>query len=117
MQASRRSPCRLKIGLKPALGQRTAQFSAWIRRLAIRPGDPPTVRGQGALETAIPRRAVQHLHPNFAQTTNNLTSALFGISTSMLGRSLGSGGLNGGFAPIYQIGGPRSVQLAMKLLF
>jgi hypothetical protein len=47
-------------------------------------------------------------HPNFAQPTNNLTSALFGISTSILGRSLGSGGINGGFAPIYQIGGPRS---------
>jgi hypothetical protein len=56
-------------------------------------------------------------HPNFAQPTNNLTSPLFGISTSMLGRSLGSGGINAGFAPIYQIGGPRSVQLALKLLF
>ena len=56
-------------------------------------------------------------HPNFAQPTSLLTSPLFGISTSMLGRSLGSGGLNGGFAPIYQVGGPRSVQLAMKFLF
>jgi hypothetical protein len=29
----------------------------------------------------------------------------------------GSGGANGGFNPIYQIGGPRSVQLALKLQF
>jgi len=56
-------------------------------------------------------------HPNFAMPTTTLTSSLFGISTSMLGRSLGSGGLTGGFAPLYQIGGPRSVQLAVKFIF
>lgn len=56
-------------------------------------------------------------HPNFAQPTTTLTSGLFGISTSMLGRSLGTGGLTGGFAPLYQIGGPRSVQLAVKFIF
>lgn len=56
-------------------------------------------------------------HPNFANQTNTLASPLFGISTSMLGRSLGGGGLVGGFAPLYQLGGPRSIQLALKLLF
>jgi hypothetical protein len=35
----------------------------------------------------------------------------------MLGASLGGGGQNGGLNPLYQIGGPRSVQLALKLLF
>jgi len=36
----------------------------------------------------------------------------------MLGAlSLGSGGQNGGLNPLYQIGGPRSVQLALKLQF
>ncbi len=35
----------------------------------------------------------------------------------MLGRSLGSGGVNGGLSPLYQIGGPRSLQLAVKLQF
>ncbi len=30
---------------------------------------------------------------------------------------LGSGGANGGFNPLYQIGGPRSIQLALKLQF
>jgi hypothetical protein len=44
-------------------------------------------------------------------------SPLFGQSTQMLGASLGSGGQNGGLNPLYQIGGPRSAQLALKLLF
>jgi hypothetical protein len=56
-------------------------------------------------------------HPNFGSPTNSLTSPLFGQSTQTLANSLGSGGANGGFNPLYQIGGPRSVQLALKLVF
>ena len=56
-------------------------------------------------------------HPNFGPTTINLTSPLFGLSTQTLASSLGSGGANGGFNPLYQIGGPRSIQLALKLQF
>jgi hypothetical protein len=56
-------------------------------------------------------------HPNFGTPTNYMTSPLFGQASQMLGASLGSGGLNGGLNPLYQIGGPRSVQLALKLLF
>jgi len=56
-------------------------------------------------------------HPNFGSPINYLSSPLFGQSTQMLGASLGSGGQNGGLNPLYQIGGPRSVQLALKLLF
>jgi hypothetical protein len=56
-------------------------------------------------------------HPNFGPPNNNLTSALFGYSTQTLASSLGSGGANGGFNPLYQIGGPRSIQLALKLAF
>jgi len=56
-------------------------------------------------------------HPNFGNPTNNLTSPLFGRSTQTLANSLGSGGANGGFNPLYQIGGPRSIQLALKLQF
>ncbi len=44
-------------------------------------------------------------------------SPQFGRATSLLGRSLGSGGVSGGFSPLYQIGGPRSIQLSVKLLF
>jgi len=55
--------------------------------------------------------------PNFGPPVNYLSSPLFGQSTQMLGSSLGSGGQNGGLNPLYQIGGPRSAQLALKLLF
>ena len=56
-------------------------------------------------------------HPNFGPPTNYLTSPLFGQSTQMLGASLGSGGLSGGLNPLYQIGGPRSAQLSLNLIF
>jgi hypothetical protein len=55
-------------------------------------------------------------HPNFGSPNNNLTSPLFGQSTQTLASSL-AGGNNAGFNPLYQIGGPRSVQLALKLIF
>jgi hypothetical protein len=53
--------------------------------------------------------------PNFANPEGRLNNANFGVSTQMLGRSLGSGGV--GLSPLYQIGGPRSLQLALKLNF
>ena len=56
-------------------------------------------------------------HPNFGTPINYLSSPLFGQSTQMLGASLGSGGQNGGLNPLYQIGGPRSVQLALKMIW
>jgi hypothetical protein len=56
-------------------------------------------------------------HPNFADPTASINSGLFGRSTQMLNRGLGTGGSLGGFSPIYQIGGPRSVQLALKIAF
>jgi hypothetical protein len=60
-------------------------------------------------------------HPNFGDpgsaslSTNALNNALFGQSTVVLGRSLASGG--NGFNPLYQVGGPRSIQFALKLAF
>ncbi|MBD0369798.1 MAG: TonB-dependent receptor [Pyrinomonadaceae bacterium] len=56
-------------------------------------------------------------HPNFGDPITDLGSNLFGQSIQMLGKSLGTGGVNGGLSPLYQIGGPRSVQLAVKLQF
>ena len=64
-------------------------------------------------------------HPNFGQPSGNLGSpeALnpqFGLSTQTLAESLNGGGTNlggGAFNPLYQIGGPRSIQLALKLSF
>jgi hypothetical protein len=56
-------------------------------------------------------------HPNFGDPDGSLISSTFGLSTSMLGRSLGSGGASAGFNPLYQIGGPRSVQFSLKFGF
>jgi hypothetical protein len=55
--------------------------------------------------------------PNFGPPMFDLSSPLFGRSTQTLANSLGSGGANGGFSPLYQIGGPRSIQLALRLEF
>jgi hypothetical protein len=56
-------------------------------------------------------------HPNFGSPINYLTSPQFGQTTQMLNSYLGSGGQSGGLNPLYQNGGPRSVQLALKLQF
>jgi len=55
-------------------------------------------------------------HPNFGDPVGDLGSSLFGRSTSMLGRSLASAG-SAGLNPIYQVGGPRTIQLVLKLQF
>ena len=56
-------------------------------------------------------------HPNFGDPVGDLNSRLFGRSVQTLARSLGTGGVNGGLSPLYQVGGPRSVQLALRLSF
>jgi hypothetical protein len=57
-------------------------------------------------------------HPNFGSPVNYLSdTAQFGRATQMLNNYLGSGGQSGGLNPLYQIGGPRSIQLSLKLQF
>jgi Carboxypeptidase regulatory-like domain/TonB dependent receptor len=62
-------------------------------------------------------------HPNFGPPVGNLNlpssiNPQFGLSTQMLGQSLSGGFVGAGaFDPLYQLGGPRSIQLALKLFF
>ena len=56
-------------------------------------------------------------HPNFADPIGDLSSSLFGRSTSLLGRSLAVVGSSAGLNPAYQVGGPRAIQLGLKLQF
>jgi hypothetical protein len=57
-------------------------------------------------------------HPNVAQPVADISNPQFGLSTQMLGQSLGGGNLGGGgFSPQYQLGGPRSIQFALKFIF
>jgi hypothetical protein len=52
-------------------------------------------------------------HPNFGSIDNFITDGptLFGLANSTLNNSLG------GLSPLYQMGGPRSLQLALRLFF
>jgi hypothetical protein len=62
-------------------------------------------------------------HPNFGPPLADLSNKTqFGLATQMFGQSLngGSFGSNlggGGFDPLYQIGGPRSMQFGLKVQF
>ena len=57
-------------------------------------------------------------HPNFGPPVADLDNPQFGQSIQILSQSLSGGNLgSGGFNPLYQIGGPRSIQLALKLMF
>jgi hypothetical protein len=58
-------------------------------------------------------------HPNFAPPSQDIgNTSQFGLSTQTLGEYLTGGSVgNGGFSPLYQIGGPRSIQFALKLMF
>jgi hypothetical protein len=60
-------------------------------------------------------------HPNFAPPGGcfGLTCSVpFGLSTQTLGQYLGGNNVGGGgFSPLYQLGGPRSIQFALKLHF
>ena len=57
-------------------------------------------------------------HPNFGSPNTAIDLPNFGVSTQLLADSLNNGNLGAGaFNPLYQIGGPRSIQLALKLMF
>jgi hypothetical protein len=56
-------------------------------------------------------------HPNFAPPISDLASGQFGVSTQLLNQYLGGNVGGGGFTALYQIGGPRTIQLALKLQF
>jgi len=57
-------------------------------------------------------------HPNFGPPDGGFGTGGFGLSSAMLGQSLSGSNVGGGaLSPLYQIGGPRSIQLALKVMF
>lgn len=56
-------------------------------------------------------------HPNFSDPVRFLNDSYFGQSTAMLNLMLGSGRPNAGVVPAFQMGGPRSIQLALRFRF
>jgi hypothetical protein len=56
-------------------------------------------------------------HPNFGPPQGGIGAGSFGLSTQTLAESLGGNVGSGGFNALYQLGGPRSLQFALKLQF
>jgi hypothetical protein len=56
-------------------------------------------------------------HPNFGSPNAELMVAPFGQPTNMLNQYLGTGGPASGLAPALQIGGPRALQIGVRLRF
>ena len=65
-------------------------------------------------------------HPNFANPqfvsafvdgTDVTIDPLFGVVNTSLARGFGGGGNTGGFNPLFQSGGPRSIQFALRFTF
>ncbi len=54
---------------------------------------------------------------NFGDPVRFLASPLFGSSASMLNLMLGTGSPGSGLAPLFQMGGPRSVQISLRIRF
>jgi hypothetical protein len=90
-------------------------FGAWQWDLAVHRNFP--IRDSLALQFRAEMFNVLN-HPNFGPPDGNIGDTLFGLSTRTLGKSL-DGGVGGGtpLSDLYQIGGPRSIQLALKLIF
>ncbi|HVF56828.1 MAG TPA: TonB-dependent receptor [Pyrinomonadaceae bacterium] len=105
----------LPAGRQGTLGRNALRgFGFWQADVAVR----RRLKLGEALELQL-RAEVFNLfnHPSFGDPVGDLNNRLFGQATQMLARSLGTGGVNGGLSPLYQIGGPRSIQLAVKLQF
>lgn len=56
-------------------------------------------------------------HPNFGPPQSGIGTGSFGVSTQTLAESLGGNVGSGAFNALYQLGGPRSLQFALKLQF
>ncbi len=83
-------------------------FGAWQMDLAVR-RDFPIYE---SLKLQFRAEAFNIFnHPNFGYIDSRFGSRTFGQATSTLANSLGV------LSPLYQMGGPRSMQFALKLVF
>jgi hypothetical protein len=86
----------------------TRGFGAWQMNMGIRRDFP--IRERVKLQFRAEAFNLSN-HPNFGTINPNFGTNTFGQATATLANSLGV--LN----PLYQVGGPRSMQFALKLLF
>jgi Carboxypeptidase regulatory-like domain/TonB dependent receptor len=111
-------------------GGRRINPTAFALPPAGQAGDAPRnfVRGFGALQADIAIRRAFHIgekvqgqfraeafnvanHPNFGLINSTYGNAQFGLATQTLSESLGT------LSPLYQMGGPRSLQLTFRLTY
>jgi hypothetical protein len=83
-------------------------FGAWQMDAAVRRDFP--IRGPLKLQFRAEAFNIFN-HPNFGTVNSNFGQKTFGQATGTLATSLGI------LSPIYQMGGPRSMQFALKLVF
>jgi hypothetical protein len=107
--------CRTTGGQEGNLGRNSLRaFPAWQTNLAVRRQFNVTER------VGLQFRAEffnLFNHPTFGAPTGSLSSPLFGQSTQTLASSLGGSPGSGSLNSLYQVGGPRSIQLALRLTF
>ena len=95
-------------GLGDAPRNFTRGFGAWQMDLAVRRDFP--IRETLKLQVRAEAFNIFN-HPNFGTINPNFGQTTFGQATSTLANSLGV------LSPLYQMGGPRSMQFALKLVF
>ena len=83
-------------------------FGAWQMDLAVRREFP--IRERLKLQFRAEAFNIFN-HPNFGLINANFGQSTFGQATATLASSLGA------LSPLYQMGGPRSMQFALKLIF
>ena len=83
-------------------------FGAWQMDMAIRRDFP--IHEQVRLQFRAEAFNIFN-HPNFGTINANFGETTFGQATATLANSLGV------LSPLYQMGGPRSIQFALKLVF
>jgi len=94
------------LGLAPRIFVRG--FAVWQMDLAVRRDFP--IRENLKLQFRAEAFNVFN-HPNFGIVNSGLGQNTFGQATGTLANSLGI------LSPLYQMGGPRSMQFALKLVF
>ena len=101
----------MKVNVREIADLRAAYFGSWSTDSIVY---ARTAAGEC-------RHRAEHIRAFISQPrpacSARISLPLFGQATQMLGSSLGAGGQTGGLNPLYQIGGPRSAQLALKLQF
>jgi len=91
-----------------------AGFGMWQMDLAIQ----RELRLRGGLAAQLRAEAFNVLnHPNFGNPDSFLSDPTFGRAGSMLNQFLGTGGPSAGLVPAFQMGGPRSIEIALRFRF